>query len=232
MATPPTPKFNIKRIKLLVRPPPPSYSHPLQRPAAKAFNGNLHEFLTSYISFNDNDARPEALREAALHEAALRARIEVFRRAGRLDRFMDADASVGVAIGNAFRGDVVSKRVDAPHKDAWGAIVSAAIAKHKARKVSSSGKWIAGQIASKVQGYWESFAAKEDKLKAQEEKKLRALARATIKLVTDEWKKAVFVSVPFLCLQAESMLNRFPSTYASKNACNLRRKRLEEATSI
>jgi helicase SWR1 len=44
-----------------------------------------------------------------------------------------------------------------------------------------------------VQGYWDGHALREDKAKAQEERRLKALAKATIKMVTREWKKAVFV---------------------------------------
>lgn len=57
-----------------------------------------------------------------------------------------------------------------------------------------SGVEIASQISTAIRSYWDVQAVKREKAKAQEERRLRALAKATIKLVTAEWKKAVFVS--------------------------------------
>lgn len=65
----------------------------------------------------------------------------------------------------------------------------------KLRNKQASGRQIAAQIASKIQAYWDGQATKKDKLKLQEDRRLRALAKATIKMVTNEWKKAVFVRI-------------------------------------
>ena len=40
----------------------------------------------------------------------------------------------------------------------------------------------------------------EDKARVGEEKRLRALAKMTLKLVRDEWKKAVYVSLMVIIL--------------------------------
>jgi hypothetical protein len=57
-----------------------------------------------------------------------------------------------------------------------------------------SGPEIAATIAAKVRTYWDVQNAKEGRVKLQQEKQLRVLAKATLKLVIAEWKKAVFVS--------------------------------------
>jgi hypothetical protein len=61
-----------------------------------------------------------------------------------------------------------------------------------------NGKHVAGQIATKVQGYWDGYAAKKDRAKVMEEKRLRALAKSTVKMVITEWKKAVFVCASYI----------------------------------
>ena len=76
-------------------------------------------------------------------------------------------------------------------QDAWAHIVEAV--QERAVHKPPSGRQVAAQVASRVRAYWESRAVKDDKLKLQEEKRLRALAKATIKQVVDEWKKAVHV---------------------------------------
>ena len=56
------------------------------------------------------------------------------------------------------------------------------------------GRQIAAQIASKVQAYFDGLETKKLKAKEVEERRLRNLAKSTMKLVISEWKKAVYVS--------------------------------------
>lgn len=76
--------------------------------------------------------------------------------------------------------------------DAWDGIIEAV--KLRAQTPMVSGQQIAAQIAGCVRTYWEAQAIRDDKVRVQEEKRLRALAKATIRMVAAEWKKAVFVS--------------------------------------
>jgi len=109
-------------------------------------------------------------------------RIEAFRKQGRL-----LDASVnGVDSKLPF---VEPKR----NPDPWDHIVYTITTRVRGRR--NNGRHISSQIASKIQAYWDGYAARKDKARLQEEKRLRALAKSTIKMVTSEWKKAVFVSL-------------------------------------
>ncbi|KIJ66025.1 hypothetical protein HYDPIDRAFT_27228 [Hydnomerulius pinastri MD-312] len=81
-------------------------------------------------------------------------------------------------------------RVHEPH-DAWSHVVSAVVSRGKGAG-HAKGRHVAAQIASRVQAYWDQSAVREDKAKAAEEKRVRALAKATVRIVVGEWKKAVF----------------------------------------
>lgn len=176
------PKFNITRIKLIVRRPPSTLTNPRQRPPAPRFGASLDKFLSSYTTYNDQDFTEDALEEMARNDAALLDRIDKFRRQGRLLPEQDVGLGVmGTATGTGHkRGG-----------DLWDQVVEDVTARGRLKR--NGGRQIASQIASKVQAYWDGYALREDKAKAQEERRLRALAKATIKMVTNEWKKAVFV---------------------------------------
>ena len=77
--------------------------------------------------------------------------------------------------------------------DQWDDVINAVIRRKEANSKIQSGRQITSQIVSKIQAYWDAQEARKDKIRLQEEKRLRALAKATIKMVTNEWKKAVFV---------------------------------------
>jgi helicase SWR1 len=89
--------------------------------------------------------------------------------------------------------------------DIWDQVVDEVVARARVKRngngIGGRGRQIASQIASRVHGYWDGHALREDKAKAQEERRLRALAKATIKMVTGEWKKAVFVRFSLLSTQ-------------------------------
>jgi helicase SWR1 len=118
----------------------------------------------------------------ARNDAALLDRIEKFRRQGRL--LPEQDVGLGV----------MSTATGTGHKrggDLWDQVVEEVITQSRVKR--NGGRQVASQIAGRIQGYWDGYALREDKAKAQEERRLRALAKATIKMVTSEWKKAVFV---------------------------------------
>lgn len=127
----------------------------------------------------------------ATHDARILDRIEVLRKGGRLtDPTLEST-------------DLVA--TDGPQRsgvDVWDHIIEAVV---KRRKVSSrsNGRQVAAQVAKVVQGYWDAHAAKKEKARMQEERRLRMLAKATIKMVTGEWRKVVFV---------RSFLSLFQST--------------------
>ena len=147
----------------------------------------------------------DAVDQLAQNEAALIDRIEEYRAQGRLRPEYDVGAVLVAA-----SADVPSERQGS--LDAWGHIVQSIATQsqnqNQSRGRRNRGKYIASQIASKIQTYWDGHAARKDRAKAQEEKRLRALAKSTIRTVVNEWKKAVFVSLFFsfskICCQLEA----------------------------
>jgi helicase SWR1 len=187
---PQKPKFNIKRIKLLVRRPPPTVSNPRQRLPAPRYGASLEKFLSSYKILSGQDQNEAALERSAHHDAAILERIDEFRRQGRL--LLSADGLAACGVSSAPNGKHTSAVIESKRDpDAWDHVMYAVTAQARTRK--SHGRHVAAQIASKVQAYWDGYAAKKDKAKMQEEKRLRALAKSTVRMVTNEWKKAVFV---------------------------------------
>lgn len=183
-----TPRTKIRRIKLLVRRPPPLMSNPGQRPPPARCNASITTFLSSYTTVNGQDLDPKTVNIQAKKEAILLERVDSMRRQGRYVpsiEYDEAELSADIA---------TNANLKRPTSDAWDDCIEDVIAYGQQTKSKRGlGRQIAAQIAGKVKAYWDGQAAKQDKAKTQEERKLRALVKATIKMVTAEWKKAVFV---------------------------------------
>ncbi|KAF9463593.1 SNF2 family N-terminal domain-containing protein [Collybia nuda] len=183
---PATPKFNVKRLKLVVRRPPPPLSNPKQRPPPTKYGSSLANFLASYTTHNNKDVDDKTLQREITHNATILERTEQFRKQGRFIPGTDHLFGFNVDITASYTTPQRN------NKDHWDHVVEAAMSESKHWRKRPSGKQIAAQVASKIQAYWDNQEAKKDKLKSQEERRLRALAKHTIKMVTQEWKKAVF----------------------------------------
>jgi len=129
--------------------------------------------------------------QMAQRDAAVMNRIDSFRRQGRL--LPSSDEFVSNHMANGVNGKPSALVAVEPKRgpDLWDYMISVVTAQARVRK--SHGRHVASQIASKIQAYWDGYAAKKDKAILQEEKRLRALAKSTVKMVISEWKKAVFV---------------------------------------
>ena len=200
---------SIKRVRLIVRKPPPSYSNPRQKPPPPKFASNLTDFLSSYMSLDEQEQTLETLTMLAQKEAALREKIERLNKQGRFVPFMYGDSFKGLASGKATPAPVLAitanpnARDPRRSKDVWEHIVETIV--HRGRHGGGGGgflirgRQVAGQVANRIQVYWDQSAVREDKARVQEEKRVRALAKATVKMVVAEWKKAVFVSLILSC---------------------------------
>ncbi|KDR75528.1 hypothetical protein GALMADRAFT_247988 [Galerina marginata CBS 339.88] len=185
---PPTPspiKFGIKRVRLIVRRPPPRLTNPRQRPPEPKFNCSLGNFLSSYVSVDEDDTTAPALDEQAKAEAEIREQVAQFRREGRF--IPGTDVLFGTSVQDITHNSNV--RVS---KDIWDEVVDAVVARGRTRPRKSIGRQIASQISSKVQAHFDGQESKRVKAKEAEERRLRNLAKSTMKLVIAEWKKAVY----------------------------------------
>ncbi|KAJ4483783.1 SNF2 family N-terminal domain-containing protein [Lentinula aciculospora] len=172
----------IKRIKLIVRPPAPLISSPLQRPLPPKHNYSLSHFLSSYTTDGFEEVPPGLLAERALNRANFLERVQHLQEEGRL--FNDPSVLELTPM------EVANKRRKS--SDIWHHCIEDAAAYLESKNKEPSGVEITGHISKAIQAYWDVQIAKREKMKAQEERRIRALAKATIKLVTAEWKKAVF----------------------------------------
>ena len=199
---------SIKRVRLIVRKPPPSYSNPRQKPPPPKFASNLTDFLSSYMSLDEQEQTSETLETLAQKEAALREKIEGLHKQGRFVPFLYGESLKGLSPGKPTPAPVLAitanpnVRDARRSKDAWEHIVETIVHSGRAGGGGSGflvrGRQVAAQVASRIQAYWDQSVVREDKARVQEEKRLRALAKATVKLAVAEWKKAVFVSVSSL----------------------------------
>ncbi|KZT03925.1 uncharacterized protein LAESUDRAFT_728619 [Laetiporus sulphureus 93-53] len=175
-------KSTVRRIKLIVRRPDPVYSSPLQRPPLPRYGESLSDFLSSFAVLDGKELDATELQELARKEAAFLNRVDRLHKEGRFFPTSRSDDTVG-------RSRSPSDLYD-QHEDPWAHVLDAVKAKALHRPLT--GHQVAAQVASRMRAYWESRAVKEDKIKVQEEKRLRALAKATVKMVVAEWKKAVY----------------------------------------
>ena len=185
---------SIKRVRLIVRKPPPTYTHPRQRPPPPRFGANLTDMLSSYVVLDEQEQIPETLAARTRTEAALRDKAARLYKQGRFVPFMYGEPVKG--LGKTTPAPVLAitanpnARDPRRSRDAWEHIVETVV---RGRGVLHRGRHVAAQVASRVQAYWDQSAVREDRARVQEEKRVRALAKATVKMVVAEWKKAVFV---------------------------------------
>jgi helicase SWR1 len=180
------PHTPIRRIRLIVRAPEPVYTNPKQKPTPPLFNKSVTSALASYTQLESDDINEDALEEAARKNAVLLERVYALRQQGRM--LLSAEDA-----GRAVQTRPTERRI--PGSDPWDHVLDAVRARYRHRE--TSGPEIAATIAAKVRAYWDLQNAKEGRVRVQQEKQLRALAKTTIKLVIAEWKKAVFVGVLF-----------------------------------
>jgi helicase SWR1 len=224
-SAPNTPTSTIKRIKLIVRAPDPVYTNPKQKPTPPLFNKSVTSALASYTRLESDDISEDALENAAQKDAVLLEHVYALRQQGRM-LLSAEDAACAVQIRPTERRIAGS--------DPWDHILDAVRARYRHRE--TSGPEIAATIAAKVRTYWDLQNAKEGKVRVQQEKQLRALAKTTIKLVIAEWKKTVFVSdLSPLTSQCEvgcldGLLG--DSIYGSRKGLDVKKKRRARAASI
>ncbi|OJT07873.1 Helicase SWR1 [Trametes pubescens] len=163
---PPSPtKLPIPRIKLIVRKPAPVYTHPLQRPTPTPFGGSIEALLNSFTFRLHDEVTAEQLDEEVEAELKVWRHVDKLRKEGRM-------------IGE--RSSFEYKPAEA--NDAWAHIVRE-IERPGAKLVNT--RRGAVNVASKMKGHWTGESDRE-------RKRLRVLARRTLEMVIEEWKKAVY----------------------------------------
>lgn len=201
---PPSP--SIKRIKLIVRKPIPTFSSPLQKPPPPKYGESLTALLSSYSAPEGTDLDEHRLKELIQDDLKIWREIDSLRQQGRmLYRPPDTDSSP----------KELPELNSGRQPDAWDSVLEAVQQRAQAQLVN--GEYVAAQVASRVQAYWDARAIREDKVRAQDERRLRALAKATIRMVTAEWKKVVFVSNVLVFKLTSNLRLLYVSTFESRS---------------
>jgi helicase SWR1 len=177
-----TPTPLLRKVKLIVRRPAPVLSHPRQKPLPSRYDASISKFLSSYVSLHDGkDADVSALEAMAKRDAAILDKRERFRKQGRLIVRYDGDSSTQVGDDAPLRSHAV-----------WQSILELVAARDPTESARQR-DLVTSQITAKIKAYWDMQALKQEKHRAIEEKRLRSLAKETIRLVVNEWKRAVLV---------------------------------------
>lgn len=153
----------LKKIRLIVREPPPSFSSPRQRPEPKRFNGSLDLYLKSWTEIDGKICDEEELQMKAQHNARILEKAEALRKKGRLPEY-GLDHS-------DYRGPTLSR-----HRFGFSG--------HLAGNVASKlkGNWETQMVLREREELREIEAEKQ---------RLRSLAWNTLLSVVEEWKEVV-----------------------------------------
>ena len=180
-------KVNVKRIRLIVRRPPLPLTNPRQRPPLPKFKWSLNALLSSYtcIGEDEPDIDLATLERNAEAEAEILERVQEFCRDGRFLPGTQTLFGTKHDVGEYHPPQRTST-------DIWDDVLKAVVARSRPKK--SLGKQITSQIANKIQTHFDNQESKKVKAKEAEERRLRNLAKSTMKLVIGEWKKGIFVS--------------------------------------
>ena len=199
----PTPtKSVIKRVKLIVRRPPPPLTDPRQKAPPPKFGLSLNKFLHSYTRIDeDRDTNAATLERKSQAEAEIREKVVKFKAEGR---FIPGTQ----ALFGTMPHEAPYTSPNRTTKDIWDAVVETVVVRARMMPKKPIGRQVAAQIASKVQAYFDGLETKKLKAKEVEERRLRNLAKSTMKLVISEWKKAVYVSCLLPSLGFFMMLTR------------------------
>ncbi|GAA5908870.1 chromatin-remodeling protein SWR1 [Sporobolomyces salmoneus] len=179
---PPPSPTTVKRRKLIAE-SDVLYSHPLQRPPDPKFEGSLTDFLSSFISLEDDiDLEPpppeEELEARAENELEILAAVEAIRAEGR--QLYDPE-----------QGEAEEWQKPKDHQD-WlveHAVYFAGLVAHE-RKTHVN---LAKKMARMITKHFEEIHGKQDRELREIEKNQKALARWTVREIKKKWKLAIGV---------------------------------------
>jgi len=135
----------------------------------------------------------EAVAKHAVKEARIREKEYQFRMAGR---FIPGTQYLFGTVIDANEEPTEYLSPVRTSRDVWDDVMEDVEAKVKTRQKYASktlGQQITFQIATKVRAYWDGVEVKKQKAREAEDRRLRALAKSTMKLVVGQWRRAVHV---------------------------------------
>ncbi|TCD66274.1 swr1 complex component [Steccherinum ochraceum] len=178
----------IRRVKLIVRRPPPVYSHYAQRPPPAKHGASISAFLDSYESADGQDLTPGSKQTSVSQKATFWAQVDGLRKAGRLP-FLPYLDGIDDDTGRYVRGSTPQPERE---PDLWDAVVE--------EVVNGSGELInteegARKVAYCVHAHWASRGLVDiggpPEMRKGELQRLKAMAKSTAAMVIHRWKEAL-----------------------------------------
>ena len=185
--TPPPSITPVRRVKLIVRKPPPVYSHPRQRPNRPQHGSSVTSALSSYTFWGDNVLSLEQTDTVLSEKTNFWSRVDQFRREGRLD-FLPYLDSIDETTGRYVRGSTPNPK---RKRDMWDDVVDDVV-NGKGRPVNSVA--MAGEVAMKVDQHWQTRRPRVEQMQVPTNP--QALAKYMADSVLRRWMAAVLVSTP------------------------------------
>ncbi|TRM68940.1 SNF2 family N-terminal domain-containing protein [Schizophyllum amplum] len=170
---------NAKSLTLIVRRPLPNVSHPWQLPAPARFNNSLPDLFASFSVRDDALIHPDAVTDLAHRNAVL---LEKYHRLCQEGKMLPVDEY------ERAKQYALEDRPAPVSDDVWAHIVKEIEKAYDSRIDSAEG---AGVIAGVVETYWTATAARDEKRREDELKRVERLAKETMKLIVRQWKEAV-----------------------------------------
>ncbi|KAL4243624.1 INO80/SWR1 chromatin remodeling helicase [Abortiporus biennis] len=180
---PPSAKTPLRRVKLIVRRPPATYSNPRQKPPQPTHGESLTSLLSSYtLSLDGEDVDAERLDKEALEHAKFLEHVNNLEHQGLL--YYTPGQPADSARTTPTIPDEYERKLGA-----WDHIVREIKGRNRIRIVT--GQEVAKQVAHRIARYWSSQRKEESKLMAAREKRQKVLAKKTLREVLSAWGKAV-----------------------------------------
>ena len=193
----PPPSPNTVKRRKLIEESDVLYSHPLQRPPDPKFEGSLPDFLSSFISLNDNEADLEPPPPEEELEARAEAELEILAQ-------VEAIRAEGRELYDPAQGEPEEWTKPKDHQD-WlvehAVYFAGLVAQEKKTHIN-----LAKKMARMITKHFEEIQGKEDRELREIEKNQKALARWTVREIKKKWKLAVGVSQSFSTYYALQVL--------------------------
>ncbi|KZT61158.1 hypothetical protein CALCODRAFT_46051 [Calocera cornea HHB12733] len=170
----------VKRIRLTVKVPPAQYTTPDQRPPRPKFGNSLDAYLESYVSIEDHPVTLSALENSAKQDAELYGRIALLRAEGRLQTRPERP--------------IAAPKSTEPKRPTshWDMIISQAnIQMKRIQDDIRVRQTTARRVSRAVVAHFERISQAEDRERQAEEKRIRALAKFTVREVLKKWREAI-----------------------------------------
>jgi helicase SWR1 len=171
----------IKRVKLIVRPPPPLVSNPEQRPGRLLYNGRLNTLLKSFVILSEDVLTPQDVQRMVQEEASVREKGRDMRLRGLLRPSFLSEQDDGEDFPYS----------TTPH-DTWAAVVASVIEQYSTRSTALSSEKACQNVAGLVFAHSQENENEALAQERAEERRLVRLAKTVANLVIAEWRKAVF----------------------------------------